>query len=203
MELRQKFKIIVWAFIFLLLLNAVTIFMIFNKKNSTSNFNHPIDTSSNFNPPNNNHPPQGGMFADVLITELELSQDQIQDFNFILQNFKQNSHSNFDSLKYYSDLIEYQLENHSIDTFLLQEYANKIGYFQASLKMNFIYYYLDIKNILTDSQKLKLFEVFMEFKKNQRFHNNPQNNHPGNRHGRNNGQRNGPPHNGRPSGNFN
>jgi len=174
MELIQKFKILVWAFAFLLLLNISTILLIMRKhKIHHPTTTQPIDTTCNdsFNhgqPP----PPQPGLFTKIIIDELDLSNDQIQKFTALQLNFKNESHLKFDSIKFYNDLIDIQLKNDDINFAIVENYTKEIGNLHASLKLNFIYYFTDIQEILTEEQSTKLFTIFDEFRKQQRFNQN-------------------------------
>ncbi|MBN2662607.1 MAG: hypothetical protein JXR68_03060 [Bacteroidales bacterium] len=175
MELRQKFKIVVWAFIFLLILNVSTILLILSKKNgSQPNYPPPNDSCFAHDNSGNMQMPQAGMFSDLIISELDLSDDQIGEFYSIRQNFMHKSHNVFDSIKYYNNIIDFELQNHNLDSSSLKLYSEKIGDFHAVLKINFVNYYVDIENILTEEQSKNLFSIFIEFKQQRQYHNNHQ-----------------------------
>lgn len=188
MELRQKFKIIVWTFVFLLILNVSTILLVLSKENTNRPIYPPPNDSNCFNNHHGNMPmPQAGLFSDLIISELKLSDEQIAKFTEIRQNFMFKSHEIFDSINFYNNLIDIDLQNYNLDTNSLYLYSKKIGDFHALLKINFVNYYLDIENILTQKQSQKLYSIFIEFKQQNQFNNSHQgpprnNNFQGNRH---------------------
>lgn len=193
MELRQKFKIVVWAFVFLLILNVSTILLVLNKKNTNRPIYPPQNDSSCVNNHHGNMPmPQAGLFSDLIISELQLSDEQIAKFTVIRQNFMYKSHEIFDSVRFYNNLIDVDLQNHNLDTNSLYLYSKKIGDFHAVLKINFVNYYLDIENILTQEQSENLYYIFIEFKQQNQFNNSHQG-PPRNNNFQGNGHRHGNP----------
>jgi len=177
MELRKKFRILFWAFILLIIINISTVFTFVYKNNATADNQAPQDSVA---PIDFKHPgpsPKEGLFTKLLIDELYLTPEQIEEFKFIKQNFLEQSHVSFDSIRYFNEMIDSNLKDNQGASEDIELYASKIGEYHAQLKIDFVNYYANIYNILTNEQKEKLYDVFVEFKKQQNFskHNNKHN----------------------------
>ncbi len=192
MKLKTKFKILLWSLIFLVLLNVSTILIVIYKSKDINNIqNITPKENNNLNQPfpNRKNSPKQGMFTNFLINELDMDNNQKQEFIEIRKNFLEQSHFYFDSIKYYSDIIDSKLDSDNPNYNQIEKYTKKIGNYHTKLKLNFVNYYFNIRKMLNKEQKDKLFKVFMEFKKQKRFHN------PKNKQGPNNGRRNKRPRN--------
>ncbi len=173
MELRKKFNIILWAFILLFIFNITTFFIVFNKHRQFYKNQQSTSDSTNMNCNPNFHQPQRGLFAQLIIDELQLSPEQQQEFRTIQSNFITSTHQHFDSIRIYNDLIDTMISNNDTNQAKYHQYCENIGRVHVDLKENFITYYFDIQQILDDNQKKKLFKVFSDFKKQRMFAGGP------------------------------
>lgn len=168
MEQKKKIKILSWTLIFILLINFSAIGTLIYKHNQ---FTKEFEQNEKFvrgNPQNNRNPKghrKNGFYKQFLIKELNLSVKQQNQFDVIRKDFIIESHTYFDSIHYYNDLIDNQLNYDSPDESLINNYASKIGDFHKNLKIEYIYYNIKIKDILTKSQKKRYFDVFTKFRR--------------------------------------
>jgi Spy/CpxP family protein refolding chaperone len=109
-------------------------------------------------------PPQRGFFKQLIINDLNLNSEQINDFDYYQQDFIRQSHIFFDSIRNYNQIINQELTKEMPDTQIINIYADKIGKTHKNLKINFVNYYMNIKNILSPEQQKKLPEVFDKFR---------------------------------------
>ncbi len=175
MTIKQKFNILVWAFVVLLVFNISLLATIFLHQIKEHNAQNQNDTTMYQNLPPQ-MPPQRGFFKQLIINDLQLSDEQIAEFEVYKHDFIVQSHIYFDSIQIYNQTINTELNKQNPDMQLINMYATKIGNIHKTLKMNFVNYYLNIKSILTPEQQAKLPEVF------EKFRQHPPMNSPGQQH---------------------
>lgn len=165
MEQRKKIRILSWALIFILIINFSAIgTMIYRHSQFVKEFR----PKEEFIPGNPKMPGRHGkndIYKQFLVKELNLSVKQQNQFDIIKKDFISESHLYFDSIHYYNDLIDSQLNYNSPNKLLINNYASKIGDFHKNLKIEFIDYNIQLKNILTKAQKRRYFDAFTKFRR--------------------------------------
>ena len=170
MILEKKIKILSWTLIFVLLMNITAISTIIYrhrehmkmlKKNECLTPKYQQEHIGE----------RKEVYKKYLIEELNLSEQQQIQYDNIKTDFHSKTHSFFDSIHYYNTLIDSQLINDEADRLLIEKYSTRIGNLHKQLKIEYIYYNFNIKNILNQNQKVKYFDAFKKFK-SQHFYKN-------------------------------
>ena len=174
MELKKKFKILSWSMILLILFNVTILITIFAHR-QYNNKNCQPNNSDCFNgQQHQNNPHKEGHFKSVIISELDLDDNQIVDFEKFRQNFIRKSHIYFDSIRFYNDIIDQELSQEIPNNQIIELNAEKIGDFHSKLKLNFVDYFVNIRSILNKNQHDKFHEILINFKQQkQRQMNKP------------------------------
>ena len=128
----------------------------------------------------------GRFFRD----ELKLNYEQHQQFRSFRQHFHTQANIVTGKMQVKRNELRLELGKEKSDTVYLQRLANEIGDLHADLKQLTFGYYLELKNVCTEEQKEKLFQIFstmtnqeaeieMPDKKQNPFQNKSNNKNPG------------------------
>lgn len=180
MELKTKFRILSWAMILLVLFNITVLTTVLIKNKNRPEPPPPCENMNQFNnqPDFKGNPPHGGHFKEIMINELQPSENQLKLIDEYREEFLHNTHLYFDSIRIYSEIIDEELAKEDPNTDLIALNSENIGEFHEGLKMNFVDYYLNIKKELSPEQQKKFHKLLMNFKQqkhNNNVHNNPKN----------------------------
>ncbi len=150
----KKLKILTWAVIILLVLNASTIItiIIHNYQFKQASMQNTY-TSENF--PTGN--PYNGRY---FINQLNFSDHQIDLFRKMNQIFRQQSKAIAMQLFETRKQMYYYMINHKPDTILLNNFADSIGFLHSKLKKETYQFYFQLKSICNKQQKEKLDSIF-------------------------------------------
>jgi Spy/CpxP family protein refolding chaperone len=152
-------KILIWSTVVLLVLNVSTMatigFHAFQKDTISNTSQTENVDKSNFS----SEKFSGRYFRD----NLGLNADQMNDFFKINQPFRSEAFSIHEKL---ADIRKNMLEEMSAeksDTLKLNELSTELGSLHARLKVISFKYYLNIKELCTAKQKVKLKDIFKNF----------------------------------------
>jgi len=98
----------------------------------------------------------GRFFRD----ELKLNFDQHQQFRSFRQHFHNQANIVADKMSLSRNELMLELGKEKSDTIYLQKLAEEIGDLHTDLKHLTFSYYLEMKNVCTEEQKEKLFQIF-------------------------------------------
>lgn len=98
----------------------------------------------------------GRFFRD----ELKLNFEQHQQFRTFRQHFHQEANLVTDKMNINRKELMLELGKEKSDTAYLEKLAEEIGDLHADLKHLTFGYYLEMKNVCTEEQKEKLFQIF-------------------------------------------
>ena len=168
MNTKLKNRIIIWLLLFLFLFNISTIGYIFIqvqriKKEHQQEIVFPRPPNRPPLPPNHG---KGFLkrLSKKINSELNLTPEQKQIFNQLKQDFRTQTKNCIDSLHFYRQMFDYQLENTSPDYQKMQLAAEKIGEYHKKLRLNFLNLFKEFRENLNQEQKQKLAQIFQELK---------------------------------------
>lgn len=152
-------KILIWSVVVLLVLNVSTLATIgFHafQKNTISNTSQTANASKSYF---SSEKFSGRYFRDYL----GLNNDQMNDFFKINQSFRREAFSIYEKLDEIRKNMLEEMSAEKSDTLKLNELSTELGSQHARLKVISFQYYLNIKEICTAEQKLKLKDIFKNF----------------------------------------
>ncbi len=157
--LTQQQKLLIWSAVVLLVLNVsilatIGINALHNNDITTQN-KREISANSNLTSENFS----GRYFRD----KLELSADQMKLFFKINQRFRSEAFSIQDQLAEVRKSMMEEMSAEKSDTLKLNILSSELGSLHARLKVISFQYYLNIKEICSPEQKVKLKEIFKIF----------------------------------------
>ncbi len=146
----KKNKISTWIIIILLATNVSTIATILvNKYQNKQASQNSVEIVI----PDNG---LGRFFRD----ELDLTRDQHQQFRLFRHNYHLNASKIANQLKDERSQMLNELSSENSDTNNLHQIADEVGELHRELKHLTFEYYLNLKNICTENQRMKLFNIF-------------------------------------------
>ena len=112
--------------------------------------------------------------------ELNLNYEQHQQFRSFRQKFHREANILADEMQVKRNELMIELRKEKSDSISLDKLAREIGNLHSELKHLTFEYYLEMKNVCTDEQKEKLFQIFnsmtnqgaefkMPYKKHNKF----------------------------------
>ncbi len=172
MKRRYNRSILIWIIVILALTNLSTIGTILYRayfQESTVQY----DNSEHIEIPNSRI---GRFFRD----ELNLNYEQHQQFRNFRQKFHREANILADEMQLRRNELMIELRKEKSDSICLHKLAREIGNLHSELKHLTFEYYLEMKNVCTDEQKEKLFQIFnsmtnqgnefkMPYKKHNKF----------------------------------
>ena len=155
MKAETKQKLMMWAIVFLALMNISTILTVLYSRNQTSKLsNTPKETTSE----SVSARFSGRYFRD----QLDFNQQQMSrfhEFNPVFRSKVRRINSELAGQRYRM-LVE--MSAGSVDTVRLNQLCDSIGYMHACLKKHTYRYYLELKNICDKQQNEILEQLFGE-----------------------------------------
>lgn len=144
-------KILIGIIVLLILLNFTIVGTILYKKNEVSNYK--VQNKKEMVVPNNH---LGHFFKE----ELNLSNKQHRAFQDIRHLYHQNSDSIILKMEQNRNNLLAELGKIKSDTNTLNILSKDLGALHTELKKLTIQYYLDMKEVCNEKQKVKLFQTF-------------------------------------------
>lgn len=147
-----KKNILIWVIVILCATNIATVATIYYH-NYLYKINVLNTKTNHIEVPNN----QLGRFFKE---QLNLDEEKHQKFRTYRQKFHSQANILTNEMQAKRNEFLDELGKSNSDTVKLDQLASEIGYLHAKLKRITFVYYLEMKNICTDEQKVKLFEIF-------------------------------------------
>ncbi len=150
MKTETKSKLLVWAVVFLALLNISTISTIFidKQKAADNQESFTIDPESS---------PLSGRY---LRRELNFDQSQMETYRIQSRYFRNRANGIISNLNHYKAQLNNELNSVSPDSSIIADYSDSIGISHAQLKKVTAQFYLGLKGISDQEQTEKLEMIF-------------------------------------------
>ncbi len=142
-------KILIGIIVLLILLNITIVGTILYNKNEVANYK--VQDKKEIVAPSNH---LGRFFKE----ELNLSNKQHREFQDIRHQYHQNSDIILKKMEINRNDLLTELGKEKSDTIILNRLSNDLGYLHTELKNLTIQYYLDMKEVCNEKQKIKLFQ---------------------------------------------
>jgi uncharacterized membrane protein len=149
--MEKNTKILIGIIVLLILLNLTIVGTIIYKKNEVTNYR--VQDNKEIVVPNNH---LGRFFRE----ELNLSNKQHRAFQDIRNQYHQNSDSIIKKMEQNRNDIITELGKVKSDTIALNILSKDLGFLHTELKKLTIQYYLEMKEVCNEQQKVKLFQTF-------------------------------------------
>ena len=149
--MQKNIKILLGIIGLLVLLNLTIVGTILYRKNEVTRYKSQ-ENSQKVLPTNH----LGRFFKE----ELNLSNKQQRAFQAVRQKYHQNSDMLLEKMDENRNDILTELGKETSDTMNLKKLSKDLGYLHTELKNLTMNYYLDMKAICTEKQKVKLFQIF-------------------------------------------
>lgn len=166
MEIKRKLRLLTWIFIIFAAFTISTFIFMFSKPFIR-------DPKGIFLPQPMHQPNNPGQFADYLIDNIKLSEQQKNQLIDLQKGFRQNAKEILDSIHYFNEEIDELLEKNNFDSCKIDLYATMLSKCNYKLKYNFFLYYKDIYNLLDTNQQKELFVVYQQFRQCCKVPHNP------------------------------
>lgn len=149
--MEKNTKILIGIIVFLILLNLTILGVVSYKKNENTLYK--VQDKKEMVIPTRH---LGRFFRD----QLNLSTKQHRAFQVIRQDYHKNSDIILEKMTKNRHTIITELGKNKSDTLMLKSLSTELGSLHTALKNRTIQYYLDMKDVCTEEQKVKLFQTF-------------------------------------------
>lgn len=158
MDLKKKFQILIYSFVGFIIFSLATFYFLYTRITKIQQIG-PMPPIDQHNEALKFH------FIDYVISSFDLSPQQKDKLLQEKYNFVQNARIYRDSMFFYNHQCESLLVNSQFDLNEYEECLDRQLFYQKKLKKLFFEHYRSVYNTLDDTQRLRLPQIFSEFRR--------------------------------------